>query len=54
MKLQTKLRDGEELSVTDRTWVHPQSEMEHLSEYLFRQLDREADMRKEYARCEGN
>ena len=42
MKLQTKLREGEELSVADRTWVHPQSGAEYVYEYPFRQLDREA------------
>lgn len=53
MKLQAKLRDGEELSVADRTWVHPQSGVEYVFEYPFRQLDREADMREAYARFEG-
>lgn len=53
MKLQTKLRDGEELSVADRTWVHPQSGVQYVYEYPFRQLDREADMRAAYARFEG-
>lgn len=52
MKLHAKLRDGEELSVADRTWVHPQSGMEYVYEYPFRQLDREADMREAYARFE--
>ncbi|MGV0380171.1 hypothetical protein [Corynebacterium lehmanniae] len=53
LKLQAKLRDGEELSVADRTWVHPQSGVEYVHEYPFRQLDREADMREAYARFEG-
>lgn len=53
MKLQAKLRDGDELSVADRTWVHPQSGVEYVFEYPFRQLDREADMREAYARFEG-
>ena len=53
MKLQAKLREGEELSVADRTWVHPQSGVEYVYEYPFRQLDREADMREAYARFEG-
>ena len=53
MKLQAKLRDGEELSVADRTWVHPQSGVEYVYEYPFRHLDREADMREAYARFEG-
>ena len=53
MKLQSKLRDGEELSVLDRTWVHPRSGVEYVYEYPFRQLDREADMREAYVRFEG-
>ena len=47
------MREGGELSVADRTWVHPQSGMEYVYEYPFRQLDREADMREAYARFEG-
>lgn len=50
MKLEAKLRDGEELSVADRTRVHPQSGVEYVYEYPFRQLDREADMREAYKR----
>ena len=42
LKLQAKLFQGEELSVVDRTWVHPQSSMEYVCEYPFRQLEREA------------
>ena len=53
MKLQAKLRDGEELSVADRTWVHQQSGVEYVFEYPFRQLDREADMREAYERFKG-
>ncbi|MCP1388313.1 class I SAM-dependent DNA methyltransferase [Corynebacterium sp. TA-R-1] len=53
VKADAALRDGEELSVADRTWVHPQSGVEYVYEYPFRQLDREADMRKAYARFEG-
>lgn len=47
------LKDGAELSVADRTWTHPQSGVEYVYEYPFRQLDREADMREAYARFEG-
>lgn len=36
MKLQVKSRDGEELTVVDRTWVHPQSGVEYVFEYPFR------------------
>ena len=53
MKLQAKLRDGEELSVADRTWVHPQSGVEYVLVYPFRQLDWEVDMREAYARFDG-
>lgn len=42
-----------ELSVADRTWTHPQSGVEYVYEYPFRQLDREADMWEAYARFEG-
>ena len=51
-KRQANLRDGEELSVADRTWVHPQSGMEYVFEYPFRQFDQEADMREAYVRFE--
>ncbi|MCT1449940.1 DNA methyltransferase [Corynebacterium sp. p3-SID1194] len=50
LKLQAKLREEEELSVVDRMWVHPQSGVEYVYEYPFRQLDREADMREAYKR----
>ncbi|OHO34955.1 hypothetical protein HMPREF2690_02430 [Corynebacterium sp. HMSC034E11] len=36
-----------------RTWVHPQSGVEYVFEYPFRQLDREADMREAYKRFEA-
>ena len=48
VKADAKLKDGAELSVADRTWVHPQSSVEYVYEYPFRQLDREADMREAY------
>ena len=53
VKADAKLKDGAELSVADRTWTHPQSGVEYVYEYPFRQLDREADMREAYARFEG-
>ena len=53
VKADAKLKDGAELPVADRTWVHPQSGVEYVFEYPFRQLDREADMREAYARFEG-
>ena len=48
MKLESKLKDGEQLSEAQRTWTHPQSEVEYTYEYPFRQLDREADLRAAY------
>ena len=45
----TSLRKDEE-----RRWSHPQSGVEYVYEYPFRQLDREADMREAYARFEGD
>jgi len=53
VKADAKLKDGAELSVADRTWVHPQSGVEYVYEYPFKQLDREADMREAYVRFEG-
>ncbi|MCT1684226.1 type II restriction endonuclease subunit M [Corynebacterium appendicis] len=53
VKADAKLKDGAELSVADRAWVHPQSGVEYVYEYPFRRLDREADMREAYARFEG-
>ncbi|OAA17442.1 hypothetical protein CAFEA_11000 [Corynebacterium afermentans subsp. afermentans] len=48
VKADAKLKDGAELSVADRTWTHPQSGVEYVYEYPFRQLDREADLREAY------
>lgn len=53
IKLQQKLKDGQELSVEKRTWVHPQSEVSYTFEYPFRVLDREADLRAAYAKFEN-
>ena len=53
VKADAKLKDDAELSVADRTWTHPQSGVEYVYEYPFRQLDREADMREAYSRFEG-
>ena len=53
VKADAKLKDGARLSQADRTWTHPQSGVEYVYEYPFRQLDREADMREAYARFEG-
>ncbi|MGV0432227.1 Eco57I restriction-modification methylase domain-containing protein [Corynebacterium sp. 20_84] len=50
VKADSMLKDGAQLSVADRTWVHPQSGVEYVFEYPFRQLDREADMREAYKR----
>ena len=43
-----KLKEGEELSVEDRTWTHPQSGVEYVFEYPFAPLDREADLSAAY------
>jgi len=40
VKVDAKLKDSAELPVADRTWVHPQSAVEYVFEYPFRQLDR--------------
>ena len=53
VKADAKLKDGAELSVADRTWVHPQSDVEYVYEYPFRELDREADMREAYKKFAG-
>lgn len=48
VKLVKKLKEGEELSLYDRTWTHPQSEVEYVFEYPFAPLDREADLTAAY------
>ncbi|WP_179154898.1 hypothetical protein [Corynebacterium fournieri] len=53
VKADAKLKYGAELSVADRTWTHPQSGVEYVYEYPFRQLDREADMREAYKSLRG-
>lgn len=53
LKADAKLKDGQELSEADRTWVHPQSEVTYVFEYPFRKLDREADLRAAYAKYAG-
>jgi hypothetical protein len=40
---------GENLTVEDRSWRHPQSGVEYVFEFPFQGLDREEDMRKAYA-----
>lgn len=40
---------GEHLSLSDRTWTHPQSGVEYVFEFPFQSFDREEDMRKAYA-----
>ena len=50
MKLESKLKNGEQLSEAQRTWTHPQSEVEYTYEYPFRQLEREADLRAAYTK----
>lgn len=48
LKLEKKLKDGQELSESDRTWTHPQSGVEYVFEYPFAPLDREADLTAAY------
>lgn len=43
---------GEDLSVEERTWLHPQSNMEYVFEFPFQGFDREEDMRAAYAHFE--
>lgn len=43
-----KLKPGETLSLEERTWTHPQSEVEYVFEYPFAPLDREEDLREAY------
>lgn len=43
---------GEELSLEDRTWTHPQSQVEYVFEFPFQSFDREEDMRTAYAHFE--
>jgi len=43
---------GEELSVEERTWVHPQSNVEYVFEFPFQSFDREEDMCTAYAHFE--
>ena len=38
VKADAKLKDGAELSMADRTWTHPQSGVEYVYEYPFRQV----------------
>lgn len=40
---------GENLTVQERTWTHPQSGVEYVFEFPFQSFDREEDMRKAYA-----
>lgn len=48
LKLEKKLKDGQQLSEADRTWTHPQSGVEYVFEYPFAPLDREADLAAAY------
>jgi hypothetical protein len=40
---------GEEMTLEERTWAHPQSGVEYTFELPFQSFDREEDMRKAYA-----
>lgn len=48
LKLEKKLKDGQKLSESDRTWTHPQSGVEYTFDYPFAPLDREADLAAAY------
>ncbi|MGP5659627.1 DNA methyltransferase [Corynebacterium falsenii] len=50
VKLEAKLKPGQQLTEAERTWPHPQSEATYTFEYPFAPLDREADLREAYAR----
>jgi hypothetical protein len=43
---------GEDLSLEERTWTHPQSGVEYVFEFPFVSYDREEDMRKAYTHFE--
>ena len=43
---------GESLTEEDRTWTHPQSQVEYVFEFPFQSFDREEDMRTAYAHFE--
>src|SRR5699024_6480296 len=43
----------ESLSEAERTWTHPQSGVEYVFEYPFEPMDREAELRKAYAKYEA-
>jgi hypothetical protein len=43
---------GEELTLEERTWTHPQSGIQYVFEFPFVSYDREGDMRKAYAHFE--
>lgn len=48
LKADAKLKDGQELSDADRTWVHPQSEAVYVFEYPFRKMYRVAALQVSY------
>ncbi|OFK70253.1 DNA methyltransferase [Corynebacterium sp. HMSC074A09] len=48
LKLEKKLKDGQQLSESERTWTHPQSGVEYVFEFPFAPLDREADLAAAY------
>ena len=44
---------AESLLEAERTWTHPQSGVEYIFEYPFKPMDREAELRKAYAKYEA-
>ena len=54
MKLESKLKDGEQLPEAERTWTHPQSGVEYVFEYPFEPFDRENAYREAFDAIESS
>ena len=54
MKLEAKLKDGEQLPEVERTWTHPQSGVEYVFEYPFEPFDRENAYREAFDAIESS
>lgn len=50
--LKAYAKKGEDMTLEERQWTHPQSGVTYTYEFPFRQFDREQDMREAYARFE--